>query len=100
MLGEPGEVQRAEGVEALRAGGGEAHVDAAGMLRVALAHDLPGADGAVDEPDDAVVAQQQGVGELGQGRAAGLGCARTASASWTCAGVVPCSRARCSAHAR
>ena len=76
---------------------GEADDPAVG--RVGPAADQPGPHGAVDEPDDAVVAQQEVVRHLADGGPA-PGCPRMASSSWCCAAVTPASTSARSLHSQ
>lgn len=67
------EVQRAERLEPARALVRESQADGAQVVRVRSARDEPGSLGAIDQPDGAVVAQQEMVGDVADGRAARVG---------------------------
>ena len=88
--------ERGEGLEALGAGVGEAEADDPVVVGSRLAGDQPGGIGAVDQFDGAVVAQEQVVGDLADGRSAGVVMAADGEQQLMLAGVSPAAWACCS----
>ena len=74
--------------------------DPAVILRIAHPLDQLGGHGPVDEPDSAVVSQQEVVGDLAHGGPRWSGCPRTARSSCCCAEVSPTTSACCSLERR